>query len=79
MSHVRLVRATGGAAARAPVLACAPECEVLIGDPGERLGDAQVAGRSSADHDLGRADRHEARLISGQWVHTILTRHGGVR
>ena len=54
---------------------CAPDCEVLIGDPGQALGDAQVAGRSSPNDDLGGRDLHGARLASRQRVHTILTRH----
>ena len=58
--------------------ACAPDCEVLIGDPGQGLGDAQVAGPSSPEcHFLGR-DLDHMRLICREWdvIITLFAPHG---
>ena len=54
---------------------CAPDCEVLIGDPGQGLGDAQMAVLASPNYHLRGRDLHCARLVFRQWVHTILTQH----
>ena len=54
---------------------CAPDCEVLIGDPGQGLGDAQIAVLTSPNYHLRARDLHFARLVFRQWVHTILTQH----
>ena len=54
---------------------CAPDCEVLIGDPGQGLGDAQIAVLTSPNYHLRARDLHFARLVFRQWVHTILAQH----